>query len=45
MQNLLRLTIASMLICGGNAVPLLAQQLSGASSATAQKAPPAVDEW
>lgn len=47
MQNLLRLTIASMLICGGNAVPLLAQQLSGASSKTTQTAAaaPAVDEW
>jgi len=46
MQNLLPLTVTLMLICGGNAVSLLAQQTPAATSTTTQKAAvPAVDEW
>jgi len=44
MQNLLRLMIALILICGG-AVSLLAQQPSTSPATTKQTAAPAVDEW
>lgn len=44
MQNLLRLMMALMLVCGG-AVSLLAQQPSATPARTTQTAAPAVDEW